>query len=272
MLLIHQDFKKTSATDGNIGNINIFLKRILIEVVVENYKQMLNEKLVIYDDEHNGDVKIDSPIRANENVVFGLFSNALAKVADRSRPEVLIKRPDSLNKTADLNERPNHLDDLEDAYISATKHNGYVDFLAWYDQRSIAIELKKATMDCVSLDVTKTLKTRWDTVVQQTKEAQNWLREKFSENKKIYPKPISVGLMVVVGRCAASRKDECAELEEFVGSLKQNLQNKPGFIATYELPRDFQLQRKFNSTSIEDNVHIPYVAFIAIAKTNKMRT
>jgi len=190
MISIIQEFEKVKATDGNIGNINLFLRKLLVEVIAENYKQMLNEALFLGT---SPDLKLDSPLRANENVMSGLFNHALSVVADRYRPEVLIDR----------HSKEFHEENDEDTENKTdSKSTGRVDFLAWYDRRCIAIELKKTTIDCTTLEITDTLKNRWKKVIQQTEEAQDWLKNKSNKNNSIYPHPISIGLMVVAGRCA----------------------------------------------------------------------
>jgi hypothetical protein len=274
MLKVIQEFGKITATDGNIGNINVFLKRLLIEVVTANYKQMLNETLVLSPNIAGRNIKLDPPLRANENVMSGLFNNGISAVADRYRPEVLIQRPVHPSQVV----APIELfDDIEDFEFNSSdsKNTGHVDFLAWYDKRCIAIELKRASMDCITLEKNDTLVNRWDKVVKQTKEAQDWLRGKYKENHVLYPNPISIGLMVVVGRCAFSRKNDekknVSQSDVFASSLGK-LPNRPGFIATYDFPIDFQEHRKFNSESDKHNVHVPYVAFIATSKINQLKS
>lgn len=276
MLKIIQEFEKSTVTDGAVGNINIFLKRILIEAVSENYKQMLYESLVLATDKKSMiDIKVDPPLRANERVMTGLFNNAISSIADRSRPEVLIDRlrPAQLNDlSADPLIEEEEDEDTESNRNAALKNNGHVDFLAWYDKRSIAIELKKASMDCISLEKSDTLKKRWEKVVLQTKQAQIWLRMKNKENKDLYPNPISVGLMAVVGRCANSRKrDENTHSSEAFARSLEKLPNKPGFIATYDFPSDFQIQRKMNGRPGDQDIFTPYVAFVAASKINKSK-
>lgn len=261
MISVVRNIEKIKTPDGNRGNINLFLKRVLIEVVTENYKQMLSEALFL---NNSFNIKLDSPLRANEDVLAGLFNKALSIVADRYRPEVLVDRsPENFRDESD-GETDKDKDKDKD---TNSKNTGHVDFLAWFQQRCIAIELKKASIDCTTLAITDTLEKRWEKVIQQTEEVQNWLE---TRSEEIYPYPISIGLMVVTGRCAASRKEHAKDRKVFEESLMK-LSKNPDFIATYDFPEDFKTQRKFNAESDLHNVYIPYISFIAVAKTKQLR-
>jgi hypothetical protein len=251
LLSIAKHFSNATTSNSEFGDTNIFLKRMLIEVVTENYKQMLYESLA-----SKKDARLDPPIRANERIMSGLFGTAIATIADRSRPEVRIDR-DSLEENPEL----------EEPKTSA----GRVDYLAWYGNRTFAIELKMAYMNCTSTEVGKTVEKKWGTVVNQAVDAQNWLRSRQKEAPSRYPNPISLALMVVVGRRAVTDKNEKwnADISKFETALG-SLEKPPQFIATYEFPQEFREQaRRKKGAPTSDSVYVPFIAFIARAAVNK---
>lgn len=260
MLSIIKSAKVKSAS----GDVNTFLKRVLIEAVAENYKQMLYEHLA----NAEGPSPLDPPIRANERIMSGLFGNAISVVADRSRPEARIDRDET----------------QADPEIESPKSKaGRVDYLAWYGKRTFAIELKMSYMDCTSSELRMKVKKPWTTLVKQTRDAQNCLIKRNEDDSARYPDPISVGLMVVVGKHALSKNNKQATLDlkledhlkEFKSSLLNltviNDQNEdtstdtaPQFVATYIFPEDFRSQaRRKKGVATNAEVYIPFLAFVA---------
>lgn len=261
MLSIIKSVKKSSATT----DVNTFLKRVFIEVVAENYKQMLYENLANQD----GLSPLDPPIRANERIMSGLFGNAISVVADRSRPEARIDRDDSRANPEETSDR--------------TKA-GRVDYLAWYGNRTFAIELKMSYMDCTSSALRVKVKKPWSTLVKQTRDAQICLKRRQEEDSSRYPNPVSVGLMVVVGKHAINKKNRdldgelSTHLNEFQSSLlglvandgaaekadPESANTSPKFVATYVFPKEFREQaRRRKGVATEEKIYIPFLAFVA---------
>ncbi len=262
MLNIKKPFSAPTAKNSESGDANIFLRNILIEVVTENYKQMLYERIFL------GDARpLDPPIRANERVMSGLFGNAITAISERSRTEVRIDRESYIQEQEDV-------DEDEKTILSGP---GRIDFLAWYSRRTFAIELKMANMDCESCNVAGRIQSRWKTVVDQAAEAQGWLRRSQKIDKERYPNPISLALMVVVGRRAVSKKtddlDENVEkqLTLFLNAL-ETLRPRPQYLASYEFPKELRKQaiRKKGAPN-DGEVYIPFIAFIARAAVNSVR-
>lgn len=260
MLNIKQSFAGPTTKNSNSGDTNIFLRNILIEVVAENYKQMLHERIFLGDDR-----PLDPPIRANERVMSGLFGNAITAISERSRTEVRI-------------DRESYIQEQEDAEDEKSNFSGpgRIDYLAWYAQRTFAIELKMTNMDCESCNIAGRIQSRWRTVVEQAGEAQSWLRRSQKLDKERYPNPISLALMVVVGRRAVSKKTDV--LDQNVASQKttfldalQKLKPRPQFVASYEFPKELRRQAVRKKGAPNDGaVYIPFIAFIARAAVNSV--
>jgi hypothetical protein len=258
---------KTAKVKSASGDVNTFLKRILIEVVAENYKQMLYENLA----NTEGLSPLDPPIRANERIMSGLFGNAISVVADRSRPEARIDRDETQANP-----------EIESPKSKA----GRVDYLAWYGKRTFAIELKMSYMDCTSSALRKKVKKPWTTLVKQTLDAQNCLLKRNEDDPARYPDPISIGLMVVVGKHALSKNitqaDLDQKLDDHLQEFKSSLLNlsvidgqdeeidpdtAPEFVATYIFPEDFRSQaRRKKGVATNAEVYIPFIAFVACIK------
>jgi len=261
MLNIKKKFAGSVAKNPNAGDTNIFLGNILIEVVAENYKQLLHERIFLGDDR-----PLDPPIRANERVMSGLFGNAITAISERSRTEVRI-------------DRESYIQDPEDAddEMSTISTHGRIDYLAWYARRTFAIELKMSNMNCESCNVSDRTKTKWKAVVKQAGNAQSWLRKSQGLDNERYPNPLSLALMVVVGRRAVGKKSDA--LDENMASQKTNfldalqkLSPSPQFIASYEFPKELRRQavRKKGSPKDEE-IYIPFIAFIARAAVNSVQ-
>lgn len=266
MLIIHEKFTKKLATDPEIGNVNDFLLNLLIEVVTENYRQTLNEHIWENEDGSLEAFHLDPPLRANERIISGLFSQAISKASSRSRPEARINR-----KKAEI--------PTEEEFGSSNAA-GRIDFLAWTNGRTIGIELKSGLMNFKSNIPTDSLLEKWKKVWQQAQDAQNYLRDQSKEDKVTYPSPITLALMVVVGVRNVIREDidEIAKNFEndyigFVNAIQQIGDPKPQFIATYTFPEEFRgVSRRKRGASKYDKekcAYTPFVGFICRAAINK---
>lgn len=267
MLKIKRSFIGTTVTDSFHGDSNQFLQSLLIEVVTENYRQLMSESILV-SSEGDKALNPDPPLRANEMIMSSLFANALSKTAARSRSEARVDRGES-----DLS------DDNEDSAV--TSKTGRVDFLAWYGRRTYAIELKMATMNCSTAQLNKTVQDRWDRVVIQTSDAQTFLRERNKEDRIRYPSPVSLALMVVVGRRAIS-SESAKTLDEDISNLEDEffkelakLDKPPSFQAIYTFPKEFrQFVPRRNgrpATNLKNIIYTPFVAFLARPAVNSTK-
>jgi len=265
MLREIKSFKGKSASDKDAGDINDFLRSVLVEVAAENYRQSMYEAMALASDSEDK-YDLDPPLRANERVMSGLFATAISRVALRSRTEVRIDRP----------ERDSTVDALEgdggEESGSRTK-NGRVDFLAWYGNRVIGIELKMANMNCESPQM-GSIARRWKTAVDQAKDVQTCLRSRQQEDSRRYPAPASIALMVIVGKRNISTKSiddmvnkDTAEMEERSQKALAALDPRPTFMASYTFPSEFRaisLRRNGREASVDGRaMYTPFVWFIA---------
>lgn len=264
MLEIEQYFNGSATSDSAAGDANIFLQNVLVEVIAENYKQMLYEWIFL--EHHKNGRLLDPPIRANERVMSGLFGNAISAIAERSRPEVRIDKFDL--QTQDIQDQEAESNNLAQSKV------GRIDYLAWYSSRTFGIELKMVGMNCESCEVSQRVENKWKTVVTQAKDAQNWLRERQRDDKIRYPNPISIGLMVVVGRRAINSqtdqldKKKNEKRQEFLDSLK-TLRPRPQFIASYNFPEEFSKPARIvHGAPGSNEIFIPFIAFIARSVVN----
>lgn len=266
MLRISKRFAGKTVNQGDLGDVNGFLRNVLVEVAAENYRQLMYEVMALSaGDDSAQQLDLDPPLRANERVMSGLFSNAIAKVASRSRPEARIDRPESDYTIAALGS------DNEDGGKSATA--GRVDFLAWYGNRVIGIELKMASMNCETPRLTEVVKDRWGSAVEQSKTVQSWLRTRQKEDEGRYPSPVSLALMVVVGRRntaldgVALLNDGVKSSEVAFNEVLTGLRPRPTFHATYLFPEEFRclaLRRNGKAAPEEGRaMYTPFVSFIA---------
>jgi len=263
MLIVHEKFKRKTATDRDFGDINDFLLNLLIEVVTENYRQTLHEHLWENEDGLRSQIHLDPPLRANERVISGLFSQAISKASSRSRPEARINRTERGSE-----------EDFDDSSSA-----GRIDYLAWTNGRAVGVELKSGLMNYSSNAPTLMLQKRWENVWRQAQEAQNYLREISKEDGRAYPSPVTIALMVVLGtknikRCDISKvADEVdAKQEDFVEALKKMSDPKPQFIATYTFPEEFRgvsrRKRGIAKFNDEECAYTPYVGFIGRVAIN----
>lgn len=271
MLRIHKNFTGTTTSNTSAGDANVFLRNILVEVVTENYKQMLYEWIFLNGPENVNlnQLHLDPPIRANERVMAGLFGSAITKISERSRPEVRIDRKDG-----DIRAQDEEDSEVDGEALKSSNIAGRIDYLAWYAKRTFAIELKMVSMNCDTCNLIDRVEKRWQTVIRQTGEAQSWLRICQKKDNLRYPNPVSLGVMVVVGHRAINGRHEKLEeniesqREKFVESLKA-LTSKPQFIASYEFPKEFRVQaRRKHGAPNNEKRYVPFVAFIAKSVVN----
>lgn len=272
MLRIIRSFSGKAASDAKVGDLNGFLRDVLIEVAGENYRQMMYEAMALAS-EHRQDLHLDldPPLRANERVMSGLFATAISRVALRSRTEVRIDRPErDLNVSALTN-------DVAGEETPTTK-SGRVDYLAWYGNRVIGIELKMAGINCEVPVITKNIERRWAKAVDQARTVQASLRVRQKEDSKRYSKPVSLALMVVVGRRSISVdefkfvNDGILKMEEAVAKKLADLDPRPTFLATYTFPKEFRAlvprRRGKEAPQTGRVIYTPFVAFIAMPSVN----
>jgi hypothetical protein len=243
-----------------------FLSSLLIEVVTENYRQLMFEQLMFSSGKIENEVLLDPPLRANERVMSGLFANAISRVAARSKPEVRIDRPSGSEEDGDADE--------ESKEKNSDTTAGRVDFLAWYNSSTVALELKVAYVNWASPKITEIAHRRWKGVVGQANTAREALIKRQNEHR--YPDPHSIGLMVLVSRSAAKVKEATGDKPASFSDVDvmnvaemASKEFEPDFIATYTFPAEFRnFVRKRKGEENEDELRsTPFVTFIAyIAK------
>jgi hypothetical protein len=242
---------------GKRDVVGEFMRSVFIEVATENYRQLMQESMDLDEDE-----PLDPPLRANERVMSGLFANAISKVSARSRPEARVDR---------------ELDDDPDAENEEGKNSkaGRVDYLAWYGNKTIAVELKVAGINWSSPKITAIAKKRWKGVVGQANTAKNALDKRSNEDKNRYPNPSSIGLLVLVARSAKVTENMNEEeiekarvqvIEEIKTEIKNDDSFNPEIISTYTFPsefRDFIKKRKGKENIDKKISSTPFVVFLA---------
>lgn len=272
MLRVITPFAGKSASNSDAGDLNDFLRDVLVEVAGENYRQTMYEAMALASAGGRGiQYDLDPPLRANERVMSGLFATAISRVALRSRTEVRIDRP----------ERDSNVDALEHDFEgdgTPAMKNGRVDYLAWYGNRVIGIELKMAGMNCETPKITKSIVRRWGTAIDQAKTVQTCLRARQKEDCHRYPNPISIALMVIVGRRSISMDDfgevncDIEEMEDASLNMLAGLKPRPAFVATYTFPEEFRAlapRRKGKEAPRHGRaIYTPFVSFIAKLAVN----
>lgn len=267
MLRVVQTFTGKTASNSDAGDLNDFLRDVLVEVAGENYRQTMYEAMTLTTANKSAiKYDLDPPLRANERVMSGLFATAISKVALRSRTEARIDRPERDESYAALK------DQLEDKGASKTR-NGRVDYLAWHASRVIGIELKMASMNCKKPTVRAFIEKKWNSVVNQSKSVQNCLRARNKDDKGRYPNPISLALMVVVGRRSINRNNFEKEnngiqaMEDDALNVLASLDPKPTFRAIYTFPTEFRAlsprRKGKEDPGNEQIMYTPFVLFIA---------
>lgn len=272
MLQVIQRFEGVAARNAAAGDLNSFLQEVLVEVATENYRQTMFEAMALSSAEQV-QYDLDPPLRANERVMSGLFATAIARSALRSQSEVRIDRQEREVNTNALEH------DLEGDGSSTVK-NGRVDYLAWYGSRVIGVELKMAGINCETPMITQAIKRRWTSAVNQAKTVQTCLRARQQEQPSRYPSPISIALMVLVGRRSVDM-EQLDDLNEdgWVESMRDHtlkvllgLTPSPTFKAMYTFPREFRAlaPRRRGQAAPKDGrvMFTPFVAFIAKPSVN----
>jgi hypothetical protein len=247
MIEIVDEFKRQNTTDGDAGNLNNFLQALIIEVAAENYRQALAEGLLLQ--KIFSRQSMDIALRANEKVVSGLFSNALGKVCTLVRPEVRTDRGGSA---------------------------GRLDFLAWYNNRVIAIELKAGAIRLNKTSARVDIKKRWNRAKKQIEMAQTSFRNSHDDR---FNKPISLALMIISGTTGRnideadwSIDSESEQKDLFLKALK-SFKPKPQFSAIYSIPSELRRPVRLRSgIAIPDRqTYTPFFGFIARARVHGAR-
>ena len=255
MLKIISNVGLKLATDAERGNVQVFLERLLVEVVSENYRYFASEHL--YYQRHGYDQPSTycwPPLLANERQVSGLFAAGLSRVCPVSRPE------HSISRTAKR--------DSEDS--ASPPKTGRVDFLAAYGSRHITLELKRCPIATIGDAKTKSgLEHQWNTVSIQAKNALVHMRD----SGKAYDSPVSIGLLVIrVSRIVTKRRNPeversaaAASLPDVVERIRQR--TRADFLCYYTPPAEMQLSYGWGKGKDQYRV-FPGVAFAAVVHGN----
>jgi hypothetical protein len=227
----------------------------------------------VANDKVGSNLRLDPPLRANERGISALFASAIGRVSSRYRAEARVDRPLLEEEIASLD---------EDAVEQETSA-GRVDYLVWFENRVLGIELKAGSMSAEGAQPTKTLKDRWSKAIEQTRQVQNHLRRQSIENNYHFQRPASIALLVVIGRRRFSAKRHAdlnkriIEIDKNVHQLQksflESLQkfaptHNPQFIASYLFPpgfREFYPHKKgvVNHSEELTVLYTPFVAFLA---------
>ena len=260
MIEILQKFSGNGAGDGHPLNKNRFLESLLVEMVTENYRQLVSEALIrSREAKTTKRVRLDPPLRANERVAAALVQTALSRVAIRSRTEGRVER-------------------------NGGASTGRIDHLAWYANHVIGIELKIARMalrleneqvsDDVSEGEVKTLarvENPWRSVLEQSASALDTLRNLKQKDHKLYPRPLSLPLMLVVGQRRV-QEDALAEMDKNIGIYRKAFiealpKNSVNYLAVYTAPWEHRVacERAYGKTDREKDgvMYIPFYAFLS---------
>jgi hypothetical protein len=272
MLEIVKSFQGRTASNAEAGDLNEFLRDVLVEAAGENYRQTMYEAMALAKkDRKKQTLELDPPLRANERVMSGLFATAISRSSLRSRSEVRIDRRE-LDLTADA------LDPDDDVEVSPVANHGRVDYLAWYGSRVVGIELKMSSINCQKPALSRQIIERWERVSTQAQTAQDYLRARQREDKARYPSPVSLSLMVVVGRRAV-KLENIGTLNKLVPTMRDHaiqtlsqLENRPGFVASYTFPEEFRvLVRRRSGVALasgDSAIFTPFVIFLAKPAVN----
>lgn len=245
--------KLKRATDHARGNVQQFLERLLVEVVSENYRYFLTEHLYFGTDDkpsHQPEHRCSPPLLSNERQVSGLFATGLSRVSPVFRQEHPISRS---NRTAADN----------DDRLSLA---GRIDFLSYYGNRDIALELKRCPISTVGAPgFKKGLTAQWNAVSKQSKDALAYMRTM----RNNYTSPVSVGLLVVrVGRKVTVRRDleqaraDAANALPGVAAAVNDL-TRADYVSFYTAPREMQISSGWGESE-DQYVVFPGVVFAAV--------
>lgn len=256
MLTVLNEVSLKRATNPELGNVQLFLERLLVEVVSENYRYFLSEHMSFrHHVEQDANTHCWPPLLANERQVSGLFAVGLSRVCPVSRPEHPISRSPSSREGG--NEK-------------SPSESGRIDFLATYGARHIALELKRSPIATIGNASAKTgLSWQWETVSLQAKQALVHMRSK----KDFYDSPVSVGLLVIqVSRKVTSKREaeearqaEAKLLPEVAGSVKKL--TSADFLAYHSPPAEMQTTYGWGKNGDQYRV-FPGVIFAAVVHGN----
>lgn len=258
MLTVLTDVRLKRAIDAGRGNVQAFLERLVIEVTSENYRYFLTEHLgyrTSIDEDAN--VHCWPPLLANERQVNGLFAIGLSRVCPVSIPEYPIQRTSV----------PRDEEDTE-----SKAKGGRIDYLAFYGNRHIALELKRCPISTIgNAGEKKGLKRQWDAVSKQAQEALGHMRQ-----QKNFDSPVSVGLLVIrLSRKVTTRKDAEEARQNAVASLSEVVQDikkltSADFLAYYSPPTEMQVSGGWGKSQDQYRV-FPGVIFAAVVHGNARR-
>jgi len=252
MLITLKDIQLKRATDHERGNVQQFLDRLLIEVVSENYRYFLAEHLAHgLPPEDSPETYCWPPLLSSERQVSGLFSAGISRVCPISMPEHSITRTSK---------------SLSDSETKSAKRKGRIDFLAYFGNRNIAIELKRCPISTLGDARDKQGLTKlWQVVESQSKEALVHMREQ----RESYVSPVSIGLMVVrVSRKVTARRELDAERVKAMSALPEVAEavsrlTRADYISYYKAPTEMQASYGWGKTEREYRV-FPGVVFAAV--------
>jgi hypothetical protein len=237
MIEIIHEFPGENARNSEAGNLNDFLRALVVEVVSENYRQVLFEDLLLK--QKHSQQALDPALRRNEEVVSGLFAFALGKVCRFTRS-------------------------------GTKKTKGHVDFHAWYNKRVIAIELKAGYISLSTGKLQEKVVKRWKNATIQATGAQISLRKAAANDHRLQ-KPISIALMIVAG---TSPKKNAEDINKslYKNNFKKALESfkpRPKFSAIYSIPAERQTPARLRRGALTkegEQTYIPYYGFLARAR------
>ncbi|WP_144425151.1 hypothetical protein [Acidovorax sp. MR-S7] len=263
MLIIWKDFgHQVNKNDKTIAE---FLKSVLIEVVSENYRHLMAES-VQRSEEYRGNKKCDGrkemvfnpPLRGRERIVSGIFATAVSRVAQRSYPEARVDRPISREM------------DPEDGGNDEGQSAGRVDYLAFYQDRTIGFELKSAVANFNRVvngtgGLTGLAIKRWANVQAQAMSAVRFLEK----NPDDYPGAVGLAVMTLAARSVRKNRGqpESGFCQTFANEIEKNLMAPGGeddfFVAVCEMPEKFRLFKNLSGKENGGDVYTPAIAFVA---------
>lgn len=252
MIISLTDVQLKRATDHKRGNIQHFLDRLLVEVISENYRYFLAQHLATeLPLEEKPETYCWPPLLSSERQVSGLFATGLSRISPISRPEHPVSR---VRKAA------------ADEESEAQSSTGRIDFLAYYGNRDVALELKRYPISTVGDSRTnKGLKNQWDVVSNQSKQALLHMRKQ----PRDYTSPVSVGLMVIrVGRKVTSKVEIDEARTKAVNALPSvangiRILTKADYLSYYSAPSEMQVSYGWGEN--EDQYAVfPGVVFAAV--------
>lgn len=221
-------------------------------MVSENYRYFLSEHLAQrLSPEEFPEANCWPPLLSNERQVSGLFAAGLSRVCPISIPEHSITRSSR---------------SLSDSEAESVQRHGRIDFLAYFGNRHIAIELKRCPISTLGDARSKAGLTKlWESVEKQSKEALKHMREL----RDSYTSPVSIGLMAVrvsrkvTARLALdqARSDAVSLLPEIAESVRRL--TRADYVSYYQAPTEMQASYGWGKQEDEYRV-FPGVVFAAV--------